>query len=176
MDVPTTQEKIVIKKAEISMQVESIILQLKPYLLYRWIGFFLISTIFLIRMFSTSRYYYAGYISGLYVIQCFVLFLSPKLDPDLFGNDVLPSIQDGDYKPFIRKMPEFVFWRRAIAAMGLAFFASLLPFDLPVFGPLLIFYFIIVCIFTFRTRISHMIKHGYLPFDIGKPKFNKPSE
>ena len=169
MEEKTTQEKISIKKSEISLQIESFIYRLKPFVLYRWVSFAVITIIFLIRMFATHKYYYAGYIAGLYIVQCSVLFLSPKIDPDLHGNEVLPGATDAEFKPFIRKLPEFVFWRRAFSASALALFASMLPFDLPVFGPLLALYFLLVCVFTFRTRIAHMIKHKYLPFDLSKP-------
>ena len=172
----TVKEKFVVTKIDAAMQLESLVLRIKPYLWQRWAFFAVISVIFTIRMFATHRYYYAGYIAGLYILQAFILFLSPKNDPDLYGKDVLPTAGDGDYKPFVRKLPEFTFWRRATAAAVLAFFLSLMPFDLPVYGPLLLVYFLVVTFITFRTRIRHMIKYKYVPFDIGKPKYQKPNE
>lgn len=171
-----TKEKLIISKQEAEMRIESILLQLKPYVWQRWaaLGFF--AFLFLFRMFYLGKYYAVGYIAGLYILQCFVLFISPKMDPGLYGKDVLPTATDDDYKPFVRKLPEFTFWRRTMAATLLAFFFGLLPFDLPVYGPLLLVYFLAVTIVTFRTHITQMIKYKYIPFDFGKPKYQKPSE
>ena len=172
----TVKEKFIVTKADAALKLESVILRIKPYLWQRWVFFAIISLSFTIRMFVTHRYYYAGYIAGLYILQAFILFLSPKHDPDLYGSDVLPTATDGDYKPFVRKLPEFTFWKRATLAAVAAFLLGLMPFDLPVYGPLLLVYFIVVTIVTFRTRIRHMIKYKYVPFDVGKPKYQKPSE
>ena len=172
----SVQEKFVVTKIDASMRIESLILQIKPYVWQRWVFFAVLAIGFLARMIYTRHYYYAGYIAGLYILQATILFLSPKHDPDLYGKDVLPTAADGDYKPFVRKLPEFTYWRRVFVAALLAFISCILPFDLPVYGPLLLVYFIIVSVITFRTRIKHMIKYKYVPFDIGKPKYTKPSE
>ena len=175
-ETQSLQEKFVVTKIDASMRIESLLLHLKPYVIQRWIFFGVISILFLIRMFVLHRYYYAGYIFGLYALQSFILFLSPKHDPDLYGKDVLPTATDGDYKPFVRKLPEFTFWKRVTLAAVITLILGIMPFDLPVYGPLLLVYFLAVSFFTFRTRIKHMIKFKYLPFDVGKPKYQKPQE
>ena len=174
----TLKEKLVISKVEYSMRIETMLMKLKPYVLYRWIFYSAVTFLFCFKMLHSHKFYAVGYMAGLFTLQCVVLFLSPKLDPELYGKDVLPTTaDDGDYKPFVRKLPEFVLWKRITAASLLSNFASFIPFlDLPVYGPLLVFYFVLVTVMTFRTRIAHMIKYGYVPFDLGKPKYQKPSE
>lgn len=44
-------------------------------------------------------------------------------------------------------------------------------FDVPVFWPILLVYFIVLFVLTMKRQIRHMIKHRYLPFDLGKKKF-----
>lgn len=41
-------------------------------------------------------------------------------------------------------------------------------FDVPVFWPILLIYFLVLFFITIKRQIRHMIKHKYLPFDIGK--------
>lgn len=41
-------------------------------------------------------------------------------------------------------------------------------FDVPVFWPILLFYWIVLFVLTMRRQISHMIKYKYIPFSIGK--------
>ena len=171
------QEKIVIHQKELMMKLESVLLQTKPYILYRWISFIVLLAIFLLRMILQQRFYAIGYVLGLYLVNCVILFLSPKLDPEIYGTDVLPTAGDNDYKPFVRKLPEFVFWSRISKALVLAHLATLIPlFDPPVYAPILLVYFIIVFIVSFHSRIMHMIRNHYVPFTIGKPKSKKEAD
>ena len=49
------------------------------------------------------------------------------------------------------------------------FVATFFPiFDVPVFWPILLVYFLVLLFITLKRQIRHMIKHKYLPFDIGK--------
>ena len=41
-------------------------------------------------------------------------------------------------------------------------------FDVPVFWPILLCYWIVLFVLTMRRQISHMIKYKYIPFNIGK--------
>jgi hypothetical protein len=174
--VPELKERLVIKQTEFSMQLESLILKTKPYLLYRWLTAGGLYLLFILRMVFGHRYYTIGYVGGLYFLNCFILFVSPKLDPELYSGDVLPTAGDGDYKPFVRKLPEFIFWRRSFTAVVIGHIASIFRFlDPPVYGPLLLVYFVIVVVFNFRARIAHMIKNRYVPFERNKPRY-KPDD
>jgi hypothetical protein len=179
-DPPPTlelKERIVIRQTELSMRIESLFLKSKPYVLYRWVFFSVLAIVLLLRIFLGHRFYTIGYIAGLYFVNCAVLFISPKLDPDLHGKDVLPTAGDGDYRPFVRKLPEFVFWRRAFTTVTVAHIATLFRFfDPPVYGPLLLIYFLLVTVISFRSRIMHMIRNEYVPFDTGKPKAKKDAQ
>ncbi|MBA0734994.1 hypothetical protein Gogos_018879, partial [Gossypium gossypioides] len=48
-------------------------------------------------------------------------------------------------------------------------------FDVPVFWPILLFYWIMLFILTMRKQILHMIKYKYVPFSFGKQVFPNPS-
>lgn len=172
----TFTNKIIIDKQEALMRFESLMYQIKPFLWQRWLAFFVAIALFAARILYLHAYYYVAYIVGLYLLQCLLNFITPKRDPELYGEEVLPSSADGDYKPFVRSLPEFPFWCNCMPAAIIGIFMSLLPFDLPVYAPLLFFYFICVTFFVFRKRIMHMIKYKYLPWDTGKPKYKKPSE
>jgi len=41
-------------------------------------------------------------------------------------------------------------------------------FDVPVFWPILLLYFFVLFFITMKRQIKHMIKHKYIPFDLGK--------
>jgi len=43
-------------------------------------------------------------------------------------------------------------------------------FDVPVFWPILLMYFILLFCLTMKRQIMHMIKYRYIPFTTGKPR------
>jgi hypothetical protein len=54
------------------------------------------------------------YALGIYVLNLLIAFLSPRFDPELSseeeGSPALPTSTDDEFKPFIRRLPEFKFW------------------------------------------------------------------
>lgn len=44
-------------------------------------------------------------------------------------------------------------------------------FDVPVFWPILLCYWIVLFVLTMRRQIAHMIKYEYIPLNIGKQKY-----
>ena len=98
-----------------------------------------------------------------------------QIDPETDGP-VLPSSQReaSEYRPFQRQVPEFKFWFNVMRAVGFAFLATLSSvFDLPVFWPILVFYFLVLFTISMQKRFTHMWKHKYLPCDCGKRAYKK---
>ena len=126
-----------------------------------------------------------AYALGIFLLNIFLLFLSPRFDPSLTGEDEdedggsaqaspLPTRADEEFRPFIRRLPEFKFWHNAVRALVLGLLCTLIPaLDIPVFWPILLVYFIILTALTLRRQIKHMIKYHYVPFDIGKKAYNR---
>lgn len=44
-------------------------------------------------------------------------------------------------------------------------------FDIPVFWPILLMYWLMLFVLTMKRQIRHMIKHRYLPFTYGKQRY-----
>lgn len=95
--------------------------------------------------------------------------LSPPALATQSGGSVLPTGRDDEFRPFVRRLPEFRFWYNATRALLFALCCTLFSvFDIPVFWPILLVYFIILTVLTMRRQIGHMVKHKYVPFDFGK--------
>jgi len=61
----------------------------------------------------------------------------------------LPTKQDEEFKPFIRRLPEFKFWHSATRAIGISFLCSWFEvFNVPVFWPVLVMYWMILFVLT----------------------------
>jgi hypothetical protein len=153
-----------------------------PFTVKRWIGFGVLFTIFFLRILTSQGWYVICYGLGIYLLNLLLAFLTPKFDPSLEqemkNEDIEEGIQDqeaeDEFRPFIRRLPEFKFWYNATRATAVSFFCSLWTiFDVPVFWPILLMYFIILFTLTMRRQVQHMIKYKYLPFDIGKTKYTR---
>lgn len=145
-----------------------------PHTLYRWIGTFLIVSLYALRVTYVQGFYIVTYGLGIYILNLLIGFLSPLVDPETEPMDgpLLPTKGSDEFKPFIRRLPEFKFWYAITKAFCLAFTMTFFSmFDVPVFWPILLFYWLVLFVLTMKRQISHMIKYRYLPFNIGKQKY-----
>ncbi|XP_018464645.2 protein RER1B, partial [Raphanus sativus] len=124
---------------------------------------------------SIHGFYIISYALGIYLLNLLIGFLSPLVDPELdnAGGASLPTRGSDEFKPFIRRLPEFKFWYSITKAFCIAFLMTFFSvFDVPVFWPILLCYWVVLFFLTMRRQISHMIKHKYIPFTIGKQKYS----
>jgi len=151
-----------------------------PYVAYRWAGTGALLLLFVIRIFVAQGWYIVAYSLGIYLLNLFLAFISPKFDPSLEQDEGmedgtagdLPTKEDQEFKPFVRRLPEFKFWYSTMKAVSIAFVCSWFQvFDLPVFWPVLVVYWMILFVLTMRRQIQHMIKYRYVPFTVGKMKY-----
>ena len=49
-------------------------------------------------------------------------------------------------------------------------------FNIPVFWPILLLYFIALFFLTMKRQIKHMIKYKYIPFSMGKTRYKGREE
>merc|ERR1719460_91396 len=124
--------------------------------------------IYFVRVWLLRGFYIVTYGLGIYNLNLLIGFLSPQIDPDTEGPQ-LPTKSDQEFKPFVRRLPEFKFWRAAMKSLLIGFTMTFFPmFDLPVFWPVLLLYWIMLFTVTMKKQIKHMIKYKYLPFSFGK--------
>ena len=73
----------------------------------------------------------------------------------------------------MRKLPEFFFWKGCCSAVLLSMTATFFSvFDLPVYWPILVMYFAVLFGVTCQKQIGHMLRHGYVPFNLGKKHYS----
>ncbi|EFH62478.1 hypothetical protein ARALYDRAFT_319835 [Arabidopsis lyrata subsp. lyrata] len=145
-----------------------------PHAVNRWIGTLVIAGIYCLRVFYVQGFYIISYALGIYVLNLLIGFLSPLVDPELDASDgpMLPTKGSDEFKPFIRRLPEFKFWYSMTKAFCIAFVMTFFSFfDIPVFWPILLFYWIVLFVLTMRRQIAHMMKYKYIPFNLGKQKY-----
>lgn len=134
----------------------------------RWGAFLFVLSLYGLRVYLIQGFCIVSYGLGIYLLNLLIGFLSPAVDPETEGN-TLPTVNSEEYRPFNRKLPEFKFWAAAFRAVCASLFMTFFGmFDLPVFWPILLAYFILLVFLTLKDRIKHMYKYQYVPFAMGK--------
>ncbi|KAB2628122.1 protein RER1B-like [Pyrus ussuriensis x Pyrus communis] len=142
-----------------------------PNPVHRWLGTLAVAVVYVLRVYYIQGFYIVSYGLGIYILNLLIGFLSPKVDPELEALDgaSLPTRGSDEFKPFIRRLPEFKFWYSITKAFCIAFLMTFFSaFDVPVFWPILLCYWIVLFALTMKRQIMHMIKYKYVPFSIGK--------
>ncbi|OUM60155.1 hypothetical protein PIROE2DRAFT_66485 [Piromyces sp. E2] len=183
MDIANSPKPSKLKKSYRSLvqKYNNAIGILTPYTLYRWLFTITFIIIYLVRTLMLHGWFIVTYALGIYLLNLLLAFLSPKFDPALEMDDEddeddedlsLPVHEDDEFKPFIRKLPEFKFWHSATRAVLLAFICTFFDcLDIPVFWPILLIYFFGLFGVTMKRQIKHMIKYKYIPIDLGKKHY-----
>jgi len=141
------------------------------YLKSRWAFSAVMLFLYALRVHLAEGWYIISYGLGIYLLQLFIGFLSPQIDPETEGL-ILPTDSSEEFRPFSRRLPEFKFWYSATKAIFVALFMSMFRmFDIPVFWPILLIYWIVLFFLTMKRQIMHMIKYRYVPWSTGKAKY-----
>ncbi|GBE80731.1 retrieval of early ER protein Rer1 [Sparassis latifolia] len=179
---PGAPASLSLQYSRVQRQYQQILDRVTPFVLYRWLSFAGLLLLFILRIFVVQGWYIVCYAYAIYLLNLLLAFLQPKFDPsledDLMADEIeeggehtptLPSQRDDEFRPFVRRLPEWQFWLSATRATVIALFCSLSQvFDVPVYWPILLIYFFVLFALTMRRQIQHMIKYKYIPFDIGR--------
>ncbi|KAH7927447.1 retrieval of early ER protein Rer1 [Leucogyrophana mollusca] len=154
-----------------------------PHVLQRWLSTLGLLAVFMLRIVLSQGWYIVCYGLAIYLLNLLLAFLQPKFDPslqdDLLADEIeeggseetptLPSQRDDEFRPFVRRLPEWQFWLSATRATLISILCTTSEmFDVPVYWPILVIYFCVLFALTMRRQIQHMIKYKYIPFDIGR--------
>jgi hypothetical protein len=151
-----------------------------PHGASRWVFTVVLVLGFLLRVVLLKGWYIVTYALAIYHLNLLLAFLTPKIDPAMAEFEAeeaddglqLPTSKNDEFRPFIRRLPEFKFWYSATKATVIAFVCTFFEFfNIPVFWPILVMYFITLFCITMKRQIKHMIRYRYIPFTSGKPKF-----
>lgn len=145
-----------------------------PHRSMRWAFFFMALLLFFVRIVVLEGFYVVTYGMCIHLLYLLMLMITPLSDPDEAERDVahLPTSSAEEFKPFVPKVQEFVVWRSMAKVLLISFTLTLFSvFDIPVFWPVLVMYFIVLFASQMGARIQHMLKHKYVPWNAGKPKY-----
>lgn len=142
--------------------------KLSPLPALRWGFTAVLMFLYVCRIIKIKTYAVVTYCAAVYLLHAFILFATPKDQsiPDPFeevDDEYNPSNIDNDFRPYVRKLPEYSFWVFATQIITTAFILTMFDFmDIPVFMPILVMYFVfIVCMTAYKLWIhSHKFKYN----------------
>ncbi|KAK3221757.1 hypothetical protein Dsin_008782 [Dipteronia sinensis] len=160
-------------KFNLSRRFQHLLDKLVPHILYRWLGCLGLLLIYALRVYLVEGFYIVTYGLGIYLLNLLIGFLSPQIDPEYTDGPLLPTHGSDEFRPFVRRLPEFKFWYCITKAFCIAFVLTFFrAFDVPVFWPILLFYWLMLFVMTMRKQIMHMVKYRYVPFSFGKQRYD----
>ena len=142
-----------------------------PKIAARWGGWAGVLGLYLLRVHLLHGFYIITYALGIFNLNLLIGFISPQVDPELEGP-ALPTKSSEEFRPFVRRLPEMKFWLASTKSLLVGLACTLFPFlDIPVFWPILLFYWVLLFTMTMRKQIQRMVKYGYVPFSLGKKTY-----
>uniref|UniRef100_A0A0E0LTM7 Protein RER1 n=1 Tax=Oryza punctata TaxID=4537 RepID=A0A0E0LTM7_ORYPU len=86
-----------------------------PHVGRRWLAFAGVAAAYALRVWFAGGYYIVTYALGIYILNLLIAFLSPQVDPEVAevlgeGGAALPTRASDEFRPFVRRLPEFKFW------------------------------------------------------------------
>uniref|UniRef100_A0A8C4GJC8 Protein RER1 n=1 Tax=Dicentrarchus labrax TaxID=13489 RepID=A0A8C4GJC8_DICLA len=140
-----------------------------PFYAVRWTATLLLTAIYMIRVYIL-QVIYIHHVNSAIPLQNNSLALQ-------YEGPSLPTKQNEEFRPFIRRLPEFKFWHSATKGIVIAMICTFFDaFNVPVFWPILVMYFIMLFCITMKRQIKHMVKYRYLPFTHGKRTYKGKDE
>lgn len=99
----------------VSRRYQHLLDRCTPFIFYRWIACFAIASIYVLRVYLIEGFYIVSYGLGIYILNLLIGFLSPQVDPEIPDlhegtGPALPISESDEFRPFVRRLPEFKFW------------------------------------------------------------------
>lgn len=89
-----------------------------PHVYGRWAALGVLVLIYGLRTWYLKGFYIVTYALGIFNLNLLLGFLSPQVDPEMEGP-TLPSKREDEFRPFVRRLPEFKFWYGPLQQNGL---------------------------------------------------------
>ena len=141
-----------------------------PFAKLRWLFTLILIIIYFYRCFGMS-YDVITYLIGFYIFQIMINYFTPKglIEVEEEAEPLCESFEYGEDKPLVSEMSEFQVWERVSSAFMLGICCTLFKaFQIDVFFPLLMIYFVILICYTIHKIVTKMKKYGYSSIDFKK--------
>ena len=106
---PPAVQKIDELTKKLNVHIQRFLDKAAPHKAYRWLGLVGLLVMYILRVAMLDGFFIITYALAIYNLNLVLGFITPSVDPELEGP-VLPSKNDDEYRPFVRRLPEMKFW------------------------------------------------------------------
>jgi Rer1 family len=93
-----------------NQQTQILLDKAAPLIAPRWGAWAGVLLAYAVRVYLLRGFYIVTYGLGIYNLNLLLGFITPQVDPELEDGPALPTKSDQEFKPFVRRLPEFKFW------------------------------------------------------------------
>jgi len=94
-----------------NQQTQILLDKAAPLTVPRWAAWAVSLLAYALRVWLLKGFYIVTYGLGIYNLNLLLGFITPQVDPELETDaPSLPTKSDQEFKPFVRRLPEFKFW------------------------------------------------------------------
>ena len=112
MDAPDptgSSSGLAIMALKANQRIQTLLDRSSPHITGRWVALVSAVLLYTLRVWFLHGFYIVTYGLGIYNLNLLLGFLTPQFDPDSEGP-MLPTKGAEEFKPFVRRLPEFKFW------------------------------------------------------------------
>lgn len=97
--------------AKYNQQTQILLDKAAPQIAARWAAWGVTLLAYIVRVWFLKGFFIVTYGLGIYNLNLLLGFITPQVDPELeHDGPSLPTKSDQEFKPFVRRLPEFKFW------------------------------------------------------------------
>lgn len=105
------ENAISIALAKANQRLQQLLDRSTPFAGARWAAWGTLLLLYMVRVYFLAGFYIVTYGLGIYNLNLLLGFITPQVDPEQEHDGLaLPTKSDQEFKPFVRRLPEFKFW------------------------------------------------------------------
>jgi hypothetical protein len=110
-DAAEPENALTVAVAKANQQLQHLLDRSTPHLGPRWLVWGALLLLYVVRVYFLAGFYIVTYGLGIYNLNLLLGFITPQVDPEAEQDGpALPTKSDQEFKPFVRRLPEFKFW------------------------------------------------------------------
>jgi hypothetical protein len=105
------ESSVAVALHQFNQRIQQLLDRSTPHAGPRWIGWGVLLLLYILRVYFLAGFYIVTYGLGIYNLNLLLGFITPQVDPEQEHDGLaLPTKSDQEFRPFVRRLPEFKFW------------------------------------------------------------------
>eukprot|EP00477_Mikrocytos_mackini_P000695 GAHX01000746.1.p1 GENE.GAHX01000746.1~~GAHX01000746.1.p1 ORF type:complete len:175 (-),score=24.26 GAHX01000746.1:33-557(-) len=148
-------------KEQLQSTYYTIMANIQNLIMFRWILFIIVTLLFTFRLIETEKFLFVFALWLIQIVKNTVDFLTPIMVSNN-GKMELPELDEEEFKPYNRMLPEIEYWKYNMVTSTLCMVATFFKvFDFPVYPMFIMAYILVAIGLVIFEHAEHVRKFGY---------------